>query len=324
LASNGLSVCKIASRTGLGKSTVSETLQKICSERYIPPSGRPSKLSSTAQHFILRGIRTGKAANAAEATQLVNSIIPSPVSSQTVRRVLRNHSFKSAVKKKKPLLSAVHRKKRLSFALKHQNWTVEDWKRVLWSDETKINRIGSDGRQWVWKEVGDGLIEREVQGTVKYGGGNIMVWGCMGWNGVGHLAEIEGRMDANQYVNILEENLLSSMEESGITDNEVIFQQDNDPKHTSRIAKNWMENHNITCLDWPPQSPDLNPIEHLWNHIKKELNKYPTQAKGVWEVWARVAEVWKNIEPEVCQRLIESVPRRLAAVIKAKGGHTKY
>ena len=81
----------------------------------------------------------------------------------------------------------------------------------IWSDETKINRIGSDGKQRVWEQVGEGLIEREVQGTVKFGGGNIMVWGCMGWNGVGELAEVEGKMDADWYVEILEDHLLPSL-----------------------------------------------------------------------------------------------------------------
>jgi transposase len=238
--------------------------------------------------------------------------------------VLKQHSFIAVTKKKKPLLTAVHRKKRLAFALKHREWTVEDWKRVMWSDETKINRIGSDGKQWVWKKAGDGLIEREVQGTVKFGGGNIMVWGCMGWNGVGELAEVEGRMDADQYVDILNNHLLPSMEESGIVEGGCIFQQDNDPKHTSKKAKNWMEENDITLLDWPAQSPDLNPIEHLWHHIKLQLCKYEEPPKGVWQIWERVAEVWNGIEPEVCQGLIESMPRRLEAVIKAKGGNTKY
>jgi len=238
--------------------------------------------------------------------------------------VLKQHSFKAVTKKKKPLLTTVHRKKWLAFALKHKEWTVEDWKRVIWSDETKINRIGSDGKQWVWKKAGDGLIEREVQGTVKFGGGNIMVWGCMGWNGVGELAEVEGRMDADQYVDILDNHLLPSIEESGIVEGGCIFQQDNDPKHTSKKARNWMEENNITLLDWPAQSPDLNPIEHLWHHIKLQLCKYEAPAKGVWEIWERVAEVWNDIEPEVCQGLIESMPRRLEAVIKAKGGNTKY
>jgi hypothetical protein len=238
--------------------------------------------------------------------------------------VLKKDSFKAVVKKKKPKLTIAHRKKRLAFALKYKEWTVEDWKRVIWSDETKINRFGSDGRQWVWKKKGQGLIDREIQGTVKFGGGNVMVWGCMGWEGVGRLAEVEGRMDAKQYVAILEDHLLPSIEESGIFDEEVIFQQDGDSKHTSILAQEWMETNNITLLDWPAQSPDISPIEHLWVHLKARLNEYPTPSKGVWETWERAVEVWNNIGPEVCQNLIESVPRRLEAVIKAKGGHTKY
>ena len=130
----------------------------------------------------------------------------------------------------------------------------------MWSDKTKINRIGSDGKQWVWKKAGDGLIEREVQGTVKFGGGNIMVWSSMGWNGVGELAEVKRRMDADQYVDILDNHLLPSIEESGIVKGGYIFQQDNDPKHTSKKAKNWMEENDITLFDWHAQSPDLNLI----------------------------------------------------------------
>jgi transposase len=324
LASNGLPTRQIASKLGVGKSTVSRVLQDLLPNRQTPSSGRPARLSPTNKQSIITQITTGRSSNAVQATKHINTIISHPVSPQTVRNVLKEHSFKAVTKKEKPLLTAVHRKKRLAFALRHKEWTVEDWKRVMWSDETKINRIGSDGKQWVWKQVGEGLIEREIQGTVKFGGGNIMVWGCMGWNGVGELAEVEGRMDADQYVDILNNHLLPSLEESGVGDDECIFQQDNDPKHTSKKAKNWMEENNITLLDWPPQSPDLNPIEHLWQHTKSQLCKYETLATGVWEIWDRVAEVWNDIEPEVCQRLIESMPRRLEAVIKAKGGHTKY
>ena len=85
-----------------------------------------------------------------------------------------------------------------------------------------------------------------------------------------------------------------------------------------------MENNNITLLDWPAQSPDLSPIEHLWVHLKKKLGEYSTAPKVVREVWERVMKEWNNIPSEVCQNLIESMPRRLEAVIKAKGGHTKY
>ena len=103
----------------------------------------------------------------------------------------------------------------------------------------------------------------------------------MGWNETGQLIEVEERMNADQYVSILEDHMLPSLEESGISDEEVIFQQDNDPKHTSKKAKNWMEDHNITLLDWPAQSPNISPIEHQWVHMKKELAKYPKASTGV-------------------------------------------
>src|SRR5713101_766101 len=320
LASHGHSTCSIAKKTGLGKSTVIRTLHNILPNHQMPSSGCPSKLSSRAQHAILSQITMGKVSNAVQATKHINTIIPHPVSSQTVRNVLKKHSFKAVTKKKKPLLSAMHRKKCLAFALKYKEWTVEDWKRDIWSDETKIKQ------DWVrWEAVG---VEAGGGGVdFKGGSGDCEVWGRkdygMGWEGVGQLAEVEGRMDGDQYVAILEDHLVPSIEESGIFEEEAIFQQDNDPKHTSKKAKKWMEDHNISLLDWPPQSPDLNPIEHLWKHIKSELTKYPTQPKGVWEIWERVAEVWDKIRPEVCQNLIESMPRRVKQVIKAKGGHTK-
>ena len=76
-----------------------------------------------------------------------------------------------------------------------------------------------------------------------------MVWGCMGWNGVGNMAEVEGRMNSEQYVSILKENLLESLENLAIDPEVTIFQQDNDPKHTSKLATKWFHDHSIHCMD---------------------------------------------------------------------------
>jgi hypothetical protein len=222
------------------------------------------------------------------------------------------------------LLSARHRRARLDFAMAHQHWTVEDWMHVVWSDETKINRFGSDGKHWVWKRPGEGLSDRTVNPTLKFGGGLIMVWGCMLWDGPGFACKIDGTLDAELYVAILKDELLQSLVYYGKDVDDVIFQQDNDPKHTSKKAQEWFKDHELEVMNWPAQSPDLNAIEHLWSLLKRRLGEYDQPPSGILELWERVQVEWGKIGSEDCQAIIRSMPDRCKAVIKAKGGHTKY
>jgi hypothetical protein len=255
---------------------------------------------------------------------MLRNINNTSLSIETVCKGLKKAGWKAVVKKKRPMLSRHHKKERMDFTLSHKEWTLEDWKRVVWSDETKVNRLGSDGRKWVWKRVGEPLTDRLVQGTKKFGGGSIMVWGCMTWDGVGMACKIDGRMDGELYCQILDEELQETLSYYCKNPAHVLFQQDNDPKHTSKRAQNWFNNHSIEVMQWPSQSPDLNPIEHLWNHVKRKLGEYEEPASSVQELWDHFQEEWDRIEPSVCQNLIESMPRRIEAVLRAKGGYTKY
>ena len=131
--------------------------------------------------------------------------------------------MKAVVKKKLPLLSKRHRENQMDFALAHKDWTVKYWKRVIWSDETKINHLGSDGRKWVWKKAGEGLSDRLVEGTVKFGGGSVMIWGCMFWDRLGYACKINGRIDGDLNVQIMEEDLKASMDYCGKTTQDGFF-----------------------------------------------------------------------------------------------------
>ncbi len=229
----------------------------------------------TAICHAIHIISTGKADTAVDVTKSLQETFPRTISASTVRRGLKKSGLKAVVKTKGPVLSQCHHSERLDFAKAHEHWTVEDWKRVIWSD----------GRKWVWKKKGEGLSDRLVQG--------------------------------------LEDELQESLNYWGKNPQGVVFQQDNDPKHTSKKPKAWLKDHGFEVMVWPPQSLDLNPIEHLWNH-KRKLGEYEDPPRGIQELWERVQKEWDNIGAEECRKLIESMPRRVEAVVKAKGGHTKH
>jgi hypothetical protein len=212
----------------------------------------------------------------------------------------------------------------MEFVTRYEHWTIDDWKRVIWSDETRINCFGSDGKTWVWKNPNNKNQKGLYQETPKHGGGSLMMWGCMTYSGAGYISKIDSTMDAALYVEILEECLPLTQTYYGIKPEDVIFQQDNDSKHTSKKAKDFFKDQDINLLFWPANSPDLNPIEHLWSYLKQQLAKHQSPPAGMIELWEHVQEEWNKIPKSICQSLIESMPDHIKAVKAAHGGHTKY
>ena len=165
-----------------------------------------------------------------------------------------------------------------------------------------------------------------VEGTLKFGGGSLIFWGCFRWKGTDHSYKIIGKMDADLYVEIIEDELCHSVFHWDYNTDNIVFQQDNDPdpKHTSKQATCCFKENKINVMQWPPQSPDLNPIEHLWGVLKRNLVTYPKPPMLMQKLWEQVQVEWEAISVEECQKLVESMPNRIAAVLKAKGGYTKY
>lgn len=184
--------------------------------------------------------------------------------------------------------------------------------------------FGTPGVTFVRRRVGEEFKPECVIPTVKHGGGSIMVWGCMTDSGVGELFVCEGRMDSTKYINVLETALLPSFTKLfGDTNMDgVKFQQDNAPCHKSARTMRWFRENNTELLDWPAQSPDLNPIEHLWGLLKRRVRRHTINNKEDLKRCLRLE--WNSITVDDCKKLVNSLPKRISAVIKAKGGPTKY
>ncbi len=139
--------------------------------------------------------------------------------------------------------------------------------------------------------------------------------------GVGPLRFLKTNITEPVYQYILEHFMLPSADQL-FKDADFIFQQDLAPAHTAKSTTSWLNDHSVGVLDWPANSPDLNPIENLWGIVKRKMrNKRPKNAD---ELKATVKEPWASIPPQQCHKLITSMPRRIEAVIKAKGAPTKY
>jgi transposase len=182
---------------------------------------------------------------------------------------------------------------------------------------------GKDLYYWVLREREDSQMRINPQ--YQQGGFGVMFWGCMSGLGIGPLVVVDGSMDSTQYIEIITENLLPYMkmvkDDLGF---DMVFMQDNAPCHKSKVCNEFSDKKQISLLPWPPQSPDLNPIENLWHIVKHRRQKKYGIPLTKDDLIEQVFDIWDNLEPELIEKLCNSAPRRLQACIEANGMQTKY
>jgi transposase len=322
----GVSVDVIAERLGCHRSAIFRLLNKA---KNLPPlqiperkkgSGRPKKIPGHALKILERFVKKNPLATAGDIKQQVPE-----VSGISVRHInwliLKKLKMPSRIAAQKPLLTEKMKKKRLAFAKKHRSWTAEDWRKVMYSDESTFRCLRST-RSRVRRPTGSNRFDsRYTVKTVKHPD-SVMVWACFsGAVGRGGLFFLPKNvtMNGERYQQVLEDHLLPFMAIHRCTH----FLQDGAPCHASKRIKQYLADKPFQVMDWPGNSPDLNPIENAWNFMKNRLNSQ--DISSVPKLKEAITKMWTmDISVEYLRTLSDSMPRRMEEVIKNGGDMTKY
>ena len=319
----GVTAREIAKLANVGLATVSKYRHLSHVKASVNIAGRKKIFTKAKQRLISRGILKETYKSVMNAFNDL-SADGYNVNYTAVVNCLHNIGFIKAPKAKKPLISKANMVKRLEFAHKHSNWTVDDWNKVIFSDETQVSFMGFSGYKYHWILPGTSNKFSYIDPQLQQKGGHTMIWACITSKGVGEWAEIQGNLTAKDYINILEDSLKTTIRMKKFKKKKIYFQQDNPTPHVALITKEYLKKEKYNLLTWPPQSPDLNPIENVWHTMKIKLGDYNSKANGVHDCLERVKTVWASITDESLAAYYNSMPSRIQAVIQANGGVTKF
>ena len=283
-----------------------------------PRSGRPrctDKALDTAIAFVSRVEPFATPRQLKHKLQL-------DVSVDTIDRRLAEAGLPGRVARHVFQLTDDHKRQRLSFAHGYERWTVDDWRRVVFADIKTFEGEGSHGQVWVRRPVGE-AANPAYSVAHKPHPVSVPAWGCFSAHGPGYMAMFEGSLDAAGLRDIFRDYLLPTVQEHFGEGADWWLLHDNDPgRHKSQVLKTFMHNHYIRPLDFPPYSPDLNPIENVWREM--DLRMASTQADTKDALEKLVQKTWASLTPEYCSKLALSMPKRIAQVIERKGAYTDY
>ena len=322
LSEEGYSEREISAKMQCSKTAVHTALKNFNnygSYKDLKRSGRPKKTSPRDDLTIKRiAVRSPTSSLKKIRAALLGK--GTDVHITTVSRRLRfNFGLKSYKPARKPRLTPLMKSKRLAFAKEHAAWTSEDWSKIMFSDECTLQQFVVRKKN-VRRPVGKRFEERYTVSTIKHPPSQ-MVWGAFSRSGTAGLYFLPpgSTMNGSRYVDLLKGKLEMHMNIHQCT----VFMHDGAPCHRSKIVKQFLSEKNVATLGWPGNSPDLNPIENLWEILKNKVaEKQPSSAGALNHA---IKEVWvKEISRDYCEKLICSMPKRIHAVIKNKGGHTKY
>lgn len=321
LYQSGLNMNKVSKHLKVSRTCVRNAIMKFENQgKFVDSkrSGRPKKISERDERELKRLVQGDNRLSVAKITKDLNIGLAKPVSKETIRRYLKKLGYEYAVKIKKPFLSLKHRKARVEWCQQHLHWTIQDWRKVIFSDESTFYVLKRKNQVKIWRTDDERLIPECVQHMNTGNGGKVGIWGGIMSEGTTMARIFNDSMNGALYCDVLETEVKQSMKVFRKKADH-LFQQDLAPWHTSKLVKEKMAKMKLNLLPWAAKSPDLNPIEMLWSILDKKLIGKPIYS--ISELKKRLQQEWDGIDKQLCLSLIDSMPDRVGKCLKARGGH---
>ena len=170
---------------------------------------------------------------------------------------------------------------RLKFAIEHIIWTEEQWDCIHFSEESKFNLFSCDRRRFVRCSPKRQYSPQCTKSSIKFGGGSVMVLGIISAVGTGHLVKLHSKINSTVYKEILKKHVVPNLRTA--INQPAVFMQDNAPCHIAKSVKTFLSEKDVTVMEWPAQSPDMNPIENVWKLLNERAKeKNPRNIKELW------------------------------------------
>lgn len=326
LVEEGWSYRRIGQRFGVSHTSVSRILQRYRetgehSRR--PGQGRNRATNAIQDRFLrLSALRQRFVTASCLQSQLLE-VEGVRVSTETVRQRLREANLRPRIPARGPALTVDHRRARLNFARNHVGWLEADWERVLFTDESRFCLYNCDRRVRVYRRPNERYAQCNFMNTTLFGGGSVMVWGGISLTSRTDLVVLNnGNLNAERYIlDILEQHVVPYAPYIGP---DFLLMQDNARPHTAQVVQNYLTEVEINVMEWPARSPDLNPIEHLWDILGRRLRDQPNPPNNLQEVGFRLVQIWNDLDQNDIRSLILSMGRRCQSTILSRGGNTRY
>lgn len=321
----------IAEKLGFPISTVYDTIKRLKETGSPHPStriGPMTNFSERDERTLITVVKNNRHEPLDAISHQFKDITGKSICKNTARKILSKHEIHSYYITKKPLLTPLNAAIRMNWCNYHKNMDLRDWKLVTFSDESRFALFNPDGGERLWRKPSEKYDKDCIGPTLQMGGGSVMFWGVISFWGVGPLVPVTNSMNSDEYVEVLAKHYVPWIQGLMVKRTShgppLKFQQDNCSIHKSGFSKWWMNTHNFDVMDWPSRSPDLNPIENLWDILDRRVRKRAVLPKNLKELETAVLEEWQDIPLTILHHLYESMDRRINGCLNSDGYHTKY